>query len=179
MPFGAALTLDPLAEAAVRRLWQAQAQAGLPSFMPSTDAPPHMTLMMAEDLPLDRLRQSIVPLAASLNPTPVEFLSLGIFPARYGVVFLAPVVNTALLDLHATFWQAVAPLSTHPGEQYRPGIWVPHVTLAYDLPFDQLGAVSAFLSNQDWPDSATVTHILYGQFNVQGGSHLESIPLGH
>lgn len=178
MPFGAALTFDSHTESALRALWQAQSQAGLPSSLLSTDAPPHMTLMMAEDAPTDHLRVALEPLAASLNPTRVEFLSLGIFHAKYGVIYLAPVVNTALLNLHSAFWKVAAPLSIHPGEHYRPGIWVPHVTLAYDLPPDQIGPVAAFLANQDWPDSATVTHILYGHFNLQGNSSLESIPLG-
>jgi len=178
MPFGAALTFDSQTENALRALWQSHAQAGLPPFMPPSDVPPHMTLMMAEDLPVDRLRDSLAHLAASFNPIPVEFLSLGVFPAVYGVVFLAPVVTTPLLDLHAAFWRAAAPLAVNPGGQYRPGVWVPHVTLAYDLPFNQLGPAAAFLASQEWPSSAAATRILYGQFNVHGSSRLESIALG-
>jgi len=178
MPFGAALTFDPETETALRGLWQAQEDAGLPSYMQSVTTPPHMTLMMAEDLPVADLRAVLIPMAASMTPLPIEFLNLGIFSAEYGVVFLAPVVNDSLLALHSAFWQAASPLADNPGAHYQPGVWVPHVTLAFALTPEQIGPVTTFLSCQKWPRRGTINAIVFGQFSIEGESCLESIPLG-
>jgi 2'-5' RNA ligase len=46
------------------------------------------------------------------------------------VLFLGPVVTEELLALHRHFHDAFASFAGSCGEHYRPGLWVPHVTLA-------------------------------------------------
>ena len=50
MNYGAAFVFDTQTENAMRRLWQAIADAGLPSFMLTIDYPPHLTIFLAEEV---------------------------------------------------------------------------------------------------------------------------------
>ena len=178
MPFGAALTFDAETDVAVRGLWQAQADAGLAGLMPGSGYPPHMTLLLAEDGDIDGMRAALALLAREMPPLLVSFLAIGVFPAEYGVVFLAPVANRELLDAHAAIWAAVHPHLANLYDHYRPGVWVPHVTLAYRLPPEQIGPAASFLAHSAWPRAGQVTSILFGDFQVGSESHLETVKLG-
>lgn len=177
MPFGAAFTFDEETEAAVRGLWQQQEDAGLLSFPPGSGFAPHMTLFLAEDGDMDGLRSGLGRFAQSLPPIQVSFLALGVFPAEFGVVYLAPVTNRELLDAHTAAWDAAAPHLTNPFAYYHPGMWVPHVTLAFRLPPEQLGPAAALLASSSWPKTGWITSILFGDFRVEGKSQLESAEL--
>jgi hypothetical protein len=175
LPFGAVLTFDAHTENNLRALMKAQADAGLPSFMLGVDYPPHMTLFMAETVDLPGLRASLQSLAQSTTRLPVAFLSLGVFPAQVGVVFFTPVTDMPLLRLHETTWNVARPYLVNPGEHYRPGVWVPHLTMAYQLKPDEIGPVTAFLAGSAWPGTGWIEGILFGDFQVQGGSRLEQV----
>ncbi|MBE0699698.1 MAG: 2'-5' RNA ligase family protein [Anaerolineaceae bacterium] len=177
MPIGAALTFDRETEAAVRGLWQAQVDAGLPSVMAENDYPPHMTLLLAEEGDFNGLRDAFTLLSREIKPLPVDFLSLGLFAAEYGVVYLAPVVNHALLDLHSTIWNGAVPHLARLYDYYQPGVWVPHVTLANRLTTEYLGPATSLLSSSSWPRSGTINSILFGDFQPGGVSYLETVYL--
>ncbi len=177
MPFGAAFTFDAETEAAVRGLWQQQEDAGLLSFPPGSGFAPHMTLFLADDGDMDGLRSGLGQLAQNMPPIQVIFLALGVFPAEYGVVFLAPVTNRELVDAHSAAWDAAVPHLTNPYAHYHPGIWVPHVTLAFHLPLEQIGPAAALLASSPWPKTGQITSILFGDFQVGGESKLESAQL--
>lgn len=178
MSFGAAFIFDPQTTRAVREVWQAQADAGLPSFMLGVDYPPHMTLLMGEGVDLPGLRPGVAMLASRIRPVPVMFESLGVFPAEYGVVFLAPCIHQGLLDLHAAFWTAFEPFVSGPASQYRPGVWVPHVTLGFQLKSGELGRVTEFLAGWEFPRSGLVTGIEFGDYVPGGSSTLETMWFG-
>ncbi len=172
---GAILIFSPETDAAVRGLWQAQADAGLPSPMLEVKEPPHMTLFMAEGGDFSGLRAALAALAREMPPLPVDFFSLGVFPAKYGVVFLAPVTNRRLVDLHAAIWSAAHSFLEKPYAQYAPGVWVPHVTLTIDLPPEQIGAAAAFLSGCAWPANGFASGILFGEFLMPGENRQETV----
>lgn len=178
MPYGAAFTFDPDTETAVRELWRVQEEVGIHGFTPGSGYAPHMTLVLGEDGDFDGMRAALGTLARAMPPLPVTFLSLGMFAAEHGVVFLAPVTNRALIDAHAAAWETAAPHITNPLDQYRPGIWVPHVTLANRLPLEQIGPAAALLAQSALPRSGWITSILFGDFQVGGDSRLETVSLG-
>src|SRR5512133_3213126 len=134
MTFGAAFRFDPQTETSLRAGWQAVAEAGLSSFMLGLDYPPHMTLFLSEAMDRPALREAFEALAAKTQPFPTAFAALGIFLGESGVVFLSPIVNQALLDLHAAFWRAAEPHVQAIPAYYSPGQWVPHITLAFAIP---------------------------------------------
>jgi len=176
MNFGAAFVFDSLTEEAMRGLWQSIADAELPSLMLSLDYPPHLTIFLAEEVDESGLHTALLKLAAITPPLPVQFPSVAHFLSGGAVAYLAPIVNHALLDLHAAVWDAASPFTRGRPQYYAPGVWVPHATLAYNTPPDQVGAVATILAGAQ-PLSGTITGILIGTFIIEGGSRYERLEL--
>ncbi len=175
MNLGAAFIFDAETENALREIWQSIADAGLPSFMLAVDYPPHMTIFSAEATDVPGMRQAFQELAATQPPLPVSFLSLAHFLDESGsVAYLAPIVNRPLLDLHAAIWRAADPITKGRPAYYAPGVWVPHVTVAYNTDPDRVGPVAAVLARAR-PLTGTISGILFGTFIVEGGSQTETV----
>jgi 2'-5' RNA ligase len=133
---GAILYFDHETEAAIRGLWQAVEDAGLPSPMLELNFPPHMTLMVCQEMDLDQLRLAIKEYIATHPPLPVSFPGVGFFAGPTPVIYLSVAVNRALLDMHANYWRVASPHNRGESEFYRPGLWTPHVTLSHG-PLDE------------------------------------------
>ncbi len=121
------LVFDPGTEAAIRRIWEELAGAGIPSQAPASR--PHVTLAVAERIAaeVDELLTPLserLPLGAAIG-APVLF-------GRANVVFARLVVPTGeLLALHAEVHRLCgADLAPGPMSNSLPGQWTAHVTLA-------------------------------------------------
>jgi 2'-5' RNA ligase len=90
--------------------------------------PPHLTLAIyPDDIAPDHLMAALPGLTDKLGAVPISLVGYGVFPAS-AIVWAAPVVTIALLDCHARLHAALPGLPCDP--EYRPGAWMPHVTLA-------------------------------------------------
>jgi 2'-5' RNA ligase len=127
MPYAIALVLDEDSAALVATLTdrvdavrRSERQGG----------PPHITLgVYPDDADAAALETSVRLLAASWRALTIGFSGFGVFPGQPGVLFAAPVVTSALLVRHAQL------AARHAGDPYyASGRWVPHLTLAQDLP---------------------------------------------
>jgi 2'-5' RNA ligase len=130
------LVFDRATEAAIRRIWEDLAHAGIPSQAPASR--PHVTLAVAEriDPAVDAL---LTPLAARL---PLDAaIGAPVLFGRANVVFARLVVPTAeLLALHAEVHRVCGPhLAPAPMANSLPGHWTAHVTLARRVGGAQLG----------------------------------------
>jgi hypothetical protein len=124
---------DEQADAAVRKLWQLLADAGLPSLATRTHRRhrPHVSLLVAESL----AGADLVPLQSVLmarHPT-LHLYVLGTFPGREGGLFLGVPVTAQLLEFHSGVHAALADQPVEHWPHYLPGNWVPHCTLAEGL----------------------------------------------
>lgn len=130
---------DASIEAAVRALWSELEEVGVPTLATFTHRlhPPHVSLVVADDLPVEATLDALHALGPlPSEPLPLVAPSAGVFPP--GVLFLGAVNRPALLAHHERVDAAVAPLATRPQPSYRPGSWVPHVTLSQSLTPEQL-----------------------------------------
>ena len=125
-------------DSAVRGLWQTLADRGVTSLMPELGARPHISLTVFDELYPPDVHEALQNFAAEVAPIPLQFSAVGIFPTAEGVVFLAPVVTQRLLDVHADFHARMAALGRQSLPYYRPGNWVPHCTVAMNLPPEQI-----------------------------------------
>ncbi len=124
MPYAVTLRLDADAAAQVERL-QAVVEAEM-----QIDYAPHVTLAVYPDASdVDVLRRVVETLVARWPTLAVEFAALGVFPGADTVLWVAPVVTGELLRRHSGLVAALPAGHRH----YRPGSWVPHVTLAQQL----------------------------------------------
>jgi 2'-5' RNA ligase len=130
------LVFDDNTEAAVRRIWDELAGAGIPSQAPASR--PHVTLAVAESISneVDELLGPVrerLPLSALIG-APVLF-------GRTSAVFARLLVPTSeLLALHAEVHRLCGPhLTPAPMANCLPGQWTAHVTLARRVGGEQLG----------------------------------------
>lgn len=134
------LLLDAEAEIAVRREWDALAEAGLSSLALHTAASnrPHITLIARTTEVSDSVADiaRFLPLDLTLGP-PVLF---GQGDRR--VLARMVIATSALLGLHTDAHEAAGPGEDAPHTQ--PGVWIPHVTLARRLRMDALPQALAF-----------------------------------
>jgi 2'-5' RNA ligase len=132
------LRFDAEAERAVLGVLEAVRAATGSSVLFDLRARPHVSLAVypegvrgaasAEAFAGKSLERAVAGLRAA--PLPFTLASAGTFPGDEGVVFLAPVVDDALLRLHRE-WHALAPGGL---PYYAPGAWVPHCTVGFRLP---------------------------------------------
>jgi 2'-5' RNA ligase len=134
MPFAVELFLDPTSDAAVRRLWQDLAEADMAPAIHVGGLQPHVTLAACDRLDVDACERFLADFAATTPAPTTRFASLGVFPTDPAVAFLAPVVTPDLLDLHDRILRRFRELADEPWAYYVSGQWVPHCTLALELP---------------------------------------------
>ena len=128
MPLAVALRLDDAAAAPVLAMWRALAESGVDDDCLRLGYPPHVTLAVwPEEAPVGPLDAAVARCGAEWGALPVAFAGFGVFPGTPAVVWAAPVVTETLLARQAALIAAVpgAPPEAH----WRPGHWVPHVTL--------------------------------------------------
>ena len=164
MECGAALYFDKTTDAAIRGLWQVIEDAGLHSGMLRLNYPPHLTILTCEDSDLPALSLALNDFLANHPPIEISFHSLGVFNSLNGIVYLAPVPSLALLRFHAALWKIAEPFLINPSPLYRPGAWVPHVTLNMDIPSAQTGAVINTLLSANLPRRGLLTSLFVAEF---------------
>lgn len=136
MPVAVTLRLDAEGEAVLARIG-----AALPGWVtPRLGYPPHITLLRGEDEAEPDFARAMA--AAQVAAVDLAFAGYGIFPGPPAILFLAPVVTSALLALHAALAATLPADALHP--HVRPGAWVPHATLAE-------GTVDAPAALAAWP----------------------------
>lgn len=143
MPFAIELYFDEVAEAAVRHIWQAIADAGFKSPMQDAGYRPHISLAVYDDdaLDLDGLQQTLKSFVGTLPPFFVDLSNIGIFPTNEGIIFLGATVTQTLQRIHADFHAAFAEFAGDLRPYYQVNHWVPHCTLAYGLSPDEIAAI--------------------------------------
>lgn len=127
------LYFDPRTEAAIEAVWQELAVEGVAPYMAGSGIRPHLTLAIYRDIDRHACQALLSPLIDRLDPLPVSFSCLGIFPTPAPVVFLSPTVTGDLLQLHTEVNRLLGQVGDTPDPFYVPGSWVPHCTLAVEF----------------------------------------------
>ena len=138
MPYAVTLRLDAGAAEPISAMWRALADAGLHDDSLALGYPPHVTLTIHPDgVDAARIGAAMARCATSWNAIELRMAGFGVFAAPAPVLYLAPVVTPALLLRHQALAEALSDLPCDP--HYRPGAWVPHVTLAKGGPAAEAG----------------------------------------
>ncbi len=129
MPHAITLRLANADCAIITTLLDRLAADGIADDVPHLGYAPHITLAVyPEDADATALAASVAALSVQWKRLSVRFAGLGIFPNSPAVLWLAPVVTSALMVRHAQL------LARHPATgHWAGGAWVPHVTLSAAL----------------------------------------------
>lgn len=135
------LLLDEIADRAVRRLWRQLEEDGIPTLSTHTHGRhvPHLTLADVGVVEVTDVlaAMSDVPPA---EPTPVVFAALGAFTRSR--CSLVPAIPGHLLARQAHLAERLLSAGLPVSPHYRPGAWLPHLTLGPRLPVESLPVVA-------------------------------------
>lgn len=144
MTLAICLLLDERADATVRALWRRLEDAGVPTLLTHTHGlhVPHLTWVALRGYD----REAVSKTLAALPEQPPLRLHLDAFGTfRRSRCWLAPAVSASLVERQAAVVAAVAETGADVHRHYRPGTWVPHVTLAPRLHLRDLATVAALV----------------------------------
>jgi 2'-5' RNA ligase len=141
MSLAVCLLIDDPADAAIRELWRRLEEAGVPSLATHTHGRhvPHLTLAALRTYRIPGIQQALagLPVAA---PVVLHLDALGAF--RRSRCWLAPAASADLVARHEAVVEAAVGTGAGLHRHYRPGLWVPHLTLAPRLHTADLPAVA-------------------------------------
>lgn len=95
---------------------------------------PHISLTSFPAGEPSGLREALERLAQKVPPFSLSFASVQSFPTSEGVVYLEPVFSEALVSCHQMFHTLAQQFPESRNPYYEPGRWVPHCTVATDVP---------------------------------------------
>lgn len=166
MPFALELFFDPRCETRLRRVIQVlrETQIGGTVLISDVKARFHITLACCDDADEAKMCQVVEELAHATPTLPVILSSLGMFPSAETVLFLAPVVDQELLDVHRALFDRLPAFTSTPWKLYSPGRWVPHCTLAMKLPRDGVQKALDHLMQSAFPITGELVEIGVSEF---------------
>jgi 2'-5' RNA ligase len=145
MPYAITLRLDSPSALAIETMWHILDEAGFDAKGPRIAYPPHVTLaIFPDDTPEEPLVACVEWCSAEWTALPFNLSGFGVFPGPSPILWAAPVVTAALLARHAEVHAALPGLDAD--AHYRPGAWVPHITLTTTAN-DPGAAIFALLSS--------------------------------
>ena len=156
MTFALTLHLDPATDEAIRGVWQQLADAGLSRAVRETDIP-HLTLWVSDELEGKTAPRQIDSFVDARIPFEIRLRSVGVFPARWGPVFFAPVPTEELLTLHRDAIVLAMDVGAYPQWHRRPAHWVPHITASLELTEGEVAAATQIVTEAELPEATKCT----------------------
>jgi 2'-5' RNA ligase len=132
--YAAVMFLGSDGDRAVRNIWDMLADEGITSFMPDSGIRPHVTLAVYDKPDVPEFDSRLEEFASEIEPFDISMPGVGVFPGDLDAVFLAIVLTRRLLEIHARYHRVFEDLIPFETAHYLPENWVPHCTLAMDLP---------------------------------------------
>lgn len=173
MPFSVAVIIDSAAAAKIKNLSNRVLLATFPDSCHVTEAPPHLTFAIADEVNAFSVEQLLTELAEQTPAITVRFGSFGVFPGEERILFLAPVVTAELMSLHDHFHRAFESLARRQYDLYLPNNWVPHCTIASELSQTTFVRAAEACLNGEFPREARLTHIALTEFYEDGNGTIE------
>lgn len=142
MALAVCLLLDAHSEHTVRRLWQRLEDAGVPTLLSHTHGGhvPHVSYAVLRSYDLDKVTDA-VSLLPDEGPMALHFDAIGMF--RRSRTWLVPSVTSDIARRQERVVEAVESTGADLHQHYRPGVWVPHCTLAPRTRLDRLPSVAS------------------------------------
>ncbi|MEJ2757311.1 MAG: 2'-5' RNA ligase family protein, partial [Anaerolineales bacterium] len=151
--------LDEATTAKVKSIWsQLDVECGLKAI--NATPFPHFSFHIAQSYDQDLLDARLTEIARQTPSFSVRTTGLSIFTGAEPVVFIPLVVSQPLLTLHHRLWIETSVLGERVSDHYRPGNWVPHITLANrDVRAEGLACITRLYSNSPFVWEIEVSQI--------------------
>lgn len=154
MPWSIELFFEPAANTILQAAWRTLAGPAGSDYVLQNGVHPHVALAVFDELPAgagaDAFTAALSAFALQCRPPVMRVKGVGRFPASR-VIYLGIAREPALLRLHS---EVTALLSAHDRTAhtyYRADRWVPHCTLAQQVPPDRLDRLERIARDHPWP----------------------------
>jgi 2'-5' RNA ligase len=136
------LLFDAHGEAAIRRLWRRLEEEGVQTLLTHTHGlhVPHLSYAVLRSYDVDKVAAALARLPAA-GPVSLRLDAFGMF--RRSRTSLVPSPTSDLSRRHERVVEAVESTGAELHQHYRPGVWVPHCTLAPRTTLDRLPTIGA------------------------------------
>lgn len=118
---------------------------------------PHVSLAVCDGRPPDGMEAALGRLAGMQSPVVITVSGPAVFVGDVMTVYAVVTPTVDLLACHRAVHDTLALTGGH--AVYAPGHWVPHCTLAINVPRDRLGAALAKAADDLQPLSATLDRL--------------------
>ena len=132
------LFLDPSAEEKVLMFREIIYREGIKPVQGLMNDKPHVSLAVFPTKAPDKVIELTRQFACTAPRFSFRLGAVGTFPTKDNVLFISPVPSVTLLQVHAEFMARVAAAGINCSPYYLPGVWVPHLTLEFDISSDEL-----------------------------------------
>jgi len=150
MPFAIELHFDQTSTARISTLWtELQRISGKP-LCSELGVRPHISVAVLAEPP-KRLEFRLREYAAILRAFDLELSGIDTFPGDEGVVFVRASLSRPLREIHAGISQVLADLGVVNSPLYESSRWIPHCTLATDVPAGSIQRIMNTAANAGLP----------------------------
>jgi hypothetical protein len=142
MALAVCLLFDTRTDDAIRAVWRRLEESGVRTLLSHTHGRhvPHLSYAVLRSWDLERVEAAVAALNSGA-PMTLHFDALGMF--RRGRSWLVPAVTSDIAARQERVVAAVEATGADLHRHYRPGVWVPHCTLAPRLRLEQLPTLAA------------------------------------
>ncbi len=127
------LYFEPIFEEKINHLWDDLSKACIPSIFQNIGSRPHLSLAILNKCNESQLSILIKDFCNSFSPFSLEFPAIALIPGKQQTVFLAPVKNNQLYDVHKTLFHLLQDTGNSPLNRYKPNKWLPHCSISKEL----------------------------------------------
>jgi 2'-5' RNA ligase len=142
MALAVCLLFDAHSEQVLRRLWQRLEADGVPTLLSHTHGRhvPHLSYAVLRSFDTAKVADAL-DLLPDEGPMTLHFDAIGMF--RRSRTWLVPAVTSDIARRQERVVEAVESTGADLHRHYRPGVWVPHCTLAPRTTLERLPTVAA------------------------------------
>ncbi len=142
MALAVCLLFDARSEQAIRRLWHRLEDLGVPTLLTHTHGQhvPHVSYAVLRSFDLEKVSGALG-LLPDEGPMVLHFDAIGMF--RRSRTWLVPSVTSDIARRQERVVEAVESTGADLHQHYRPGVWVPHCTLAPRTTLERLPTIAS------------------------------------
>jgi len=134
-------------------------ELGISSYLLDMGKFPYITIGGFRDIDITHASETLKKYCTELEKFKIRFSSIGIFTHPTTGVFLAPVANKKLLDLHEGLHKKFSVYSVEGFEYYLPDVWVPHCAIDVSADVNVVCKSTEYLMRNFKPFDVEITNI--------------------
>lgn len=169
MGYAIELNFDKKTSNKLKKLWTALKHYEICGFMAEHSKLPHLALIVFDndvEFAEDDIEKIVTDFFVKEPAFELDITSIVIFPGSGNGVFLNPIVTPRLLDCHERLYKRMCDegYEKYISEHYKPGKWVPHVTMTMNINETNMIDAIKLLRRKFKPLSVTIKQAGYLKF---------------